>query len=201
MCRIFESPALPCRSPAITTASSRLTRFKRTGSIALASEWRRYRRARKAATRGSGGVPISPRVRWSIRTLLGRRVAHALRSCLNLLTPENISFMFTTRDVFQLPMGWLNARALWNIQRMFTTRDVSQLPMGWLNVWASVNIEPMSVTRDVFQLPMGWLNAWASSNIEPMSVTRDVSQPPMGWLNARASKNISLMSVTRDVSQ
>src|SRR6056300_416496 len=80
---------------------------------------------------------------------------------------------------------------------MSVTRDVFQLPMGWLNAWASSNIEPMFATRDVFQLPMGWLNAWASSNIEPMSVTRDVSQPPMGWLNAWALWNIKPMFVIR----
>src|SRR6056300_1701169 len=109
--------------------------------------------------------------------------------------------MSVTRDVFQLPMGWLNAWAPLNIWSMSVTRDVSQLPMGWLNARASPNIVIMSVTLRVFQLPMGWLNARAPSNIIPMSVTRDVSQPPMGWLNARAPLNIKLMSVTRDVSQ
>ena len=54
--------------------------------------------------------------------------------------------IFVTEETSQLPIGWLNAKALKNIPDKVVAEEASQLSIGWLNDDAPLNMDQKVVT-------------------------------------------------------
>ena len=53
-------------------------------------------------------------------------ISQELRSWLNDLAPENMSFMLVTEETSHFPIGWLKEEAPLNMRCILVTREVSQ---------------------------------------------------------------------------